>query len=69
VSYPLHSSGPAPTDFFLFGYLKEKLRGTSFITSDDRIFAIRQIFSEIPELVLKSVQKLDHEIALGDEEG
>jgi hypothetical protein len=45
----------APKDFFLFGFLKEKLGGTSFMTSDDLIFATRQIFSEIPEIVLKNV--------------
>jgi hypothetical protein len=43
------------SDFFLFSYLKEKLRGRSFPTSHDLIFAIRQILSEIPEMVLKNV--------------
>jgi hypothetical protein len=45
----------APSNFFLFGYMKEKLRGTSFTARDDLIFAIRYIFSEIPEMVLKNV--------------
>jgi hypothetical protein len=44
----------APSDFFLFGYMKEKLLGTSLTTSDDLIFARGQIFSEIPEIVLKN---------------
>jgi hypothetical protein len=44
----------APRGFFLFDYPKEKLRGASFTTSDDLIFAIRQIFSEIQEKLLKN---------------
>jgi hypothetical protein len=44
-----------PSDFFLIGDLKEKLCGTSFITSDDPIIAIRQTFSEIPDMFLKIV--------------
>jgi hypothetical protein len=55
VLHPLYRQDLAPSDFFLFGYLKEKLCGTSFTMSDDLIFAIRQIFSEIPEIVLKNV--------------
>jgi hypothetical protein len=46
--------GLTPNDFF-FGYLKEKLHGISFTTSDDLPFAIWHIFSEIPEMVLKNV--------------
>jgi hypothetical protein len=45
----------AASDFFPFVYLEEKLRGTSFTTSDDLIFAIRQIFCGILEIVLKNV--------------
>jgi hypothetical protein len=45
----------APSDFFLFGNMKEKLRGISFTARDDLIFARGQIFSEILEMVLKNV--------------
>jgi hypothetical protein len=45
----------APSDSFFFVYLKEKLCGTSFTTNDDLIFAIRQIFSESPEMEVKNV--------------
>jgi hypothetical protein len=43
-----------PSDFFLFGYLREKLHGTSFTTSHDPTFARTQIFSEIQENALKN---------------
>jgi hypothetical protein len=55
MPYSLRSPDLAPKDFFLFGFLKEKLGGTSFTTSDDPIFVTRQIFSEIPEIGLKNV--------------
>jgi hypothetical protein len=54
VSHPPYSQDPARSDFFLFGHLKEKLRGTSFTTSDDFSFAIRQIFSQILEMGVKN---------------
>jgi hypothetical protein len=55
VSHPNYHPDQRPSDFFLFRYLKEKLRGTSFTTSDDLIFGMRQVFSEIPEMALKNV--------------
>jgi hypothetical protein len=55
VPHPSDGPDPAPNSFFLFGYLKEKLRGTLFASSDDVIFARLQIFSEIPEMGLKNV--------------
>jgi hypothetical protein len=55
VPHPYYHPDRAPSDFFLFGYMKEKLRRTSFIVRDDLIFAIRHIFSEIREMVLKNV--------------
>jgi hypothetical protein len=55
MSHPLYRPDPAPSDFVAFDYLKEKLSGTSFTQSDDLVFAIRQIFSEIPEMALKNV--------------
>jgi hypothetical protein len=43
------------SEFFLFGYLKEKTGGISFTTSDDLIFATGHNFSEILEIGLKNV--------------
>jgi hypothetical protein len=48
-----YSPDLAPSDFFLFGYRKEQLRGTLFTTGNDPIFATWQIVSEILEMVLK----------------
>jgi hypothetical protein len=55
VPHPPCRPDPAPRDFFLFSCLKEKLCGRSFTTSDDLLFARQQIFSEIPEMILKNV--------------
>jgi hypothetical protein len=54
VLHPPSSPDLALSDFFLFGYRKEKLCGTSITPNNDLIFGIRQIFSEIPEMVLKN---------------
>jgi hypothetical protein len=54
VPHPRYNPDLAPSDFFRFGYLKEKLSETSFTMSDDPIVARREI-SEIPERVLKHV--------------
>jgi hypothetical protein len=35
VPHPSHDPDPTPIDFFLFDYLKENFRRTSFTTSDD----------------------------------
>jgi hypothetical protein len=66
--HPPYGSDPAPSDFFLFGYLKEKLCGTSFTTSEDQIFAIWPFFLECRNGTETCVHKLDHETVLGDEE-
>jgi hypothetical protein len=55
VPHPRFDRDLARYNFFLFGYLNKKIRGTSLTPSDDRFFAIRQIFSEIPEIGLKNV--------------
>jgi hypothetical protein len=55
VPHPPDGPDQAPSDFFHFGYLKEKLGATSFTTSDDLIFAVRQIFSDIPQMLLNIV--------------
>jgi hypothetical protein len=63
------SPGSAPSDFFLFCYLKEKLRMIWFTTIDYPIFTLWQIVSEIPEMVLKKCSQTGSQSALGDEEG
>jgi histone-lysine N-methyltransferase SETMAR len=55
MPHPPYGPDRVPSDFFLFSYLRETLRRRSFSTSDDLIFAIRPIFSEIPEMGLKDV--------------
>jgi hypothetical protein len=55
VSHPLYGPDGAPSDFFLFGPLKEEFLGISLTWGDDFIFAIQQIFDEIPEITLKNV--------------
>jgi hypothetical protein len=54
VHHPHYSPDPAPRNFFLFGYAKENIRITSFTMNGDRVFAIRHIFSELLEMVLKN---------------
>jgi hypothetical protein len=55
AAHPRYGPDLVPSDFFLFGYLKEKHDGTSFTPRGDLIFAIRQILSEMPEMELKNV--------------
>jgi hypothetical protein len=55
VPHPLYGPDGAPSDFLLFGSLKEEFLGMSLTWSDDFIFPIRQIFDEIPEITLKNV--------------
>jgi hypothetical protein len=42
VPHPFDGPDLAPSEFFLFGYLKEKLRGTSLTASEDFILTTRQ---------------------------
>lgn len=53
VPHPAFSPDLAPSDFFLFGYLKKCLEGQSFQTRDELFSMINQILSEIPEQMLK----------------
>lgn len=55
LPHPPYSPDLAPSDFFLFGYMKEKLEGAKFDSADELIEAIYSIFEEIPQEVLKSV--------------
>jgi histone-lysine N-methyltransferase SETMAR len=53
--HPPYSPDLAPSDFFLFGYIKEKMSGVSSISEQDVIDRIKGIFNEIPKEVLISV--------------
>ena len=55
MPHPPYSPDLAPSDFFLFGYLKEKCKGCRFETVDELIEFITEIFSEINSDVLWSV--------------
>jgi hypothetical protein len=47
VVHPVYSHDAAPTDFFLFGYLKDGMAGFTADSSADVLSQIRRIFSEI----------------------
>jgi transposase len=57
ASHPPYSPDLAPSDFFLFGALKEKLAGSSFSGPDDLISAIHQKFGEFTKDTLLRVYK------------
>jgi hypothetical protein len=48
VPHPPYSPDIAPSDFFLFDYLKEGLAGTSFPDQETLISEVHQIFTDIP---------------------
>jgi hypothetical protein len=52
---PAYSPDLAPSDLFLFGLLKEKLRGTVLTDEEDFISGVWAIFDEISESILTSV--------------
>jgi len=43
LPHPPYSPDLAPSDFFLFGYLKELIRGRNFLSSTELVDAIREI--------------------------
>jgi histone-lysine N-methyltransferase SETMAR len=47
MEHPPYSPDLAPCDFFLFGYIKEKLKGKSFAAQDDLFSAVREIMDGI----------------------
>jgi transposase len=53
--HPPYSPDLAHCDFFLFGYIKEKLRGQSFDTSDELLTAITGICESIQKVTLEKV--------------
>jgi len=50
-----HSPDLAPCDFLLFGYIKEKLKGSEFANGEELLSAINEILAAIPTDKLLSV--------------
>jgi len=51
--HPAYSSDLAPSDFFLFGFLKTKLRSSSFVNEEDLFAKVVEILESIPNIDLK----------------
>ena len=54
LPHPPYSPDLAPSDFFLFGYIKAKLRGTKFSDRTELLVAVREILLSIETSVLES---------------
>ena len=52
--HPPYSPDLAPSDFFLFGYLKKMLEGSSFKDDDDVIEKVREILESMDHTLLKN---------------
>ena len=50
MSSPLYSPDLAPNYFFLFPYVKDKIRGQCFPTPEEAVDAFRMHVLEIPQL-------------------
>jgi histone-lysine N-methyltransferase SETMAR len=57
VLHPPYSPDPAPSDFFLFGYLKQHLEGKHFTRKDQVIAAVKEVVNKIP---LQTFQNMMH---------
>ncbi len=55
LDHPAYSPDLAPSDFFLFGYLKKLLEGQIFDNENELFEKIKELSYEIPTDVLKSV--------------
>jgi hypothetical protein len=55
ASHPPYSLDLAPSDFFLFGYVKGKLMGYRAETPSELFVCIRVIMAEIPRETLNAV--------------
>jgi hypothetical protein len=55
LPHPAYSPDLAPSDFFLFEYLKDKLTETNYETQEQLKEAIIGIFTEMPQDALVSV--------------
>ena len=55
LPHPAYSPDVAPSDFFLFGYLKDRLQGATFQCSDELLRAITDLIASIPQETLDRV--------------
>ena len=55
LSHPPYSPDIAPSDFFLFGYLKSLIKGRNFGSSDELIASLREIYAMISKDMLMNV--------------
>ena len=57
LEHPPYSPDIAPSDFWLFGFINEKRKGTVASNEEELIFQIREILSKIDSTVLGNVFK------------
>jgi hypothetical protein len=57
IHVPAYSPDLPPSDFFLFGMLKERISGTSSSSPDELISVISELIASIPKDQLVSVYK------------
>jgi histone-lysine N-methyltransferase SETMAR len=57
LPHPAYSPDLAPSDFFLFGYLKGAMAGRACTSENDLLSTIRAIFNEIPKETLTKVYR------------
>ena len=58
MSHPPYSPDLAPNDFFLFPYVKNKIRGQRFLVPEEMVDGFRMLVLEIPQLEwFKRMQK------------
>jgi histone-lysine N-methyltransferase SETMAR len=65
MDHPPYSPDLAPSDFFLFGYLKEQLKGRSFSEEEELLSALSELMSEIPpDMILRVFEDWDRRLRL-----
>ena len=72
LPHPPYSPDLAPSDFYLFGYLKAQLAGSTFRNPEELLTRLREIFVRIEQKVLDSVfeewkTRLSRVVELGGE--
>jgi hypothetical protein len=55
AAHPPYSPDMAPLDFFLFEYIKQKIAGQEFVSSDDLFEVIREEFDRLSKSVLENI--------------
>jgi histone-lysine N-methyltransferase SETMAR len=58
ATHPPYSLDLAPSDFFLFGYVKDRLQGIVFVSGEELLAGIREVLGQIPLETLACV--LEH---------